>query len=117
MDLPELTEEELVREMMKLDDFECYPLPKSWYKKYNIPVAVPETVPESRQNNYAYKQRKYDLAPIIVNEPKRDKDGNVILVEVRPPEVVDIVVEQKPFDPATTRLVGLEADTIPKLEG
>lgn len=111
----ELSEAELVAEMMKLPDFECYPIPKSWYKKYNIPLPVPETVQQSREGNYAFKTKKYALPPIIINEPQRDKDGKIILTELRPPEVIDIEVKQKPFDPDDTMLEGLDRSSIPVL--
>ena len=115
-DLPELSEAELVAELRKLDDFECYPIPRSWYKKYDIPLPVPETVKESREGNYAFKPKTYHLPPIIINEPQRDKDGKIILAELRPPEVIDIEVKQKPFDPNDTALVGLMVESIPVLQ-
>lgn len=106
---------ELIEELKKLPDFECYPLPKEWYKKYDLSVPVPETVRESKDNNYAFKQRKYDLPPLIINEPQRDLSGNIILAPLHPPDEIEkcIEVRQKPFDPNNTDLVGFDTSTFP----
>ena len=108
--------ETLIEELKQLPDFECYPLPKEWYKKYNLKFPVPETVKESKENNYAFKIRKYDLPPIIKNEPIRDMSGNIILAPLHPPDELEkcIEVKQKPFNPNDTNLVGFDINSFPK---
>ena len=39
MDYSKMTDDELLAELKKIDDFDKYPLPISWYKKYNIPFS------------------------------------------------------------------------------
>jgi hypothetical protein len=57
-DYSKMSEEQLLAELKKLDDFDKYPLPVSWYKKYNIPapktVAVPQYVKEATWLKCAY---------------------------------------------------------------
>ena len=107
---------ELIEELKQLPDFECYPLPKEWYKKYNLKFPAPDTVRESFENNYAFKTRKYDLPPIIKNEPIRDLSGNIILAQLHPPDEIEkcIEVKQKPFNPNDTNLVGFDINSFPK---
>ena len=100
---------ELLQQLKNCPDFECLPLPHAWYKKFNIPMNYPETVAESKSHNYNSKCKFYNLPPIIVDEPQKDKDGKVILASVAPPEDFPIEVVQKPFDPNNTNLVGLMA--------
>ena len=106
--------ETLIEELKQLPDFECYPLPKEWYKKYNLKFPVPETVKESKENNYAFKQKQYNLPPIIINEPIRDLSNNIILAPLHPPDELEKCIEviQKPFDSNNTQLVGLSTDFV-----
>ena len=46
MDYSKLSEEELLAEIKKIDDWEKLPLPISWYKKYNLPAPKPVAVPQ-----------------------------------------------------------------------
>jgi hypothetical protein len=57
-DYANMSEEQLLQELRKLDDFEKYPLPISWYKKFNLPapktVSVPQYVKEASWIKCAY---------------------------------------------------------------
>jgi len=108
--------ETLIEELKQLPDFECYPLPKEWYKKYNLKFPAPDTVKESFENNYAFKRKEYTLPPIIINEPIRDLSGNIILAPLHPPDELEKCIEviQKPFDPNNTNMIGLDISSIPK---
>jgi len=46
MDYSKLSEEELLAEIMKLDDWKKLPLPISWYKKFNLPAPSAVNVPQ-----------------------------------------------------------------------
>lgn len=46
MDYSKLSEEELLAEIKKIEDWERLPLPISWYKKYNIPAPKPVSTPQ-----------------------------------------------------------------------
>lgn len=100
---------EVLQQLKNCPDFECLPLPETWHKKFNLPYIYPETVAESKSHNYVNKVKFYNLPPIIIDEPQKDKDGNIILAPVAPPEDLQIEVVQKPFDPNNTNLVGLVA--------
>ena len=57
-DYKNMSEEQLLAELRKLDDFEKYPLPISWYKKFNLPapktVSMPQYIKESTWLKCAY---------------------------------------------------------------
>ena len=38
---------ELLQQLKECPDFECIPLPQTWYKKYNLKTVYPESVAES----------------------------------------------------------------------
>ena len=100
---------EHLQQLKECPDFECIPLPQTWYKKYNLKTVYPESVAESKSHNYVNKCKYYNYPPIIIDEPQRDKDGKIILAPVAPPEDIPVEVTQKPFDPNNTNLVGLMA--------
>jgi hypothetical protein len=89
----------LLEELKKLPDFECLPLPGSWFKKYNIPPRTACGPREYIHSNYAMECSiaPKDLPPIIVKEPQKDKDGKVILVEVVKVEEPLLEVRERPF--------------------
>lgn len=91
----DIDEDKLFAELSKLPDFDSYPLPAHWYKKYNIkPVTVP-TVKEFIENNYAVMRavEMKDLPPIFINEPQQ----NGKLVAVAPPEDIKVEVVSRPY--------------------
>lgn len=104
------TDEELYNLVKDMPDLHLFPLPKHWYKKYNIPFALPETVKESKENNYAFQKKEYNLPPILIDEPQRDLSGNIILAQLQPEDILkdSIEVVTKPFDSKNTALVGLQ---------
>lgn len=62
-----IDEDKLYAEMSKLPDFDRFPLPKHWYKKYNIAPSNPiATTQEITEENYAMKMAyaPKDLPPI-----------------------------------------------------
>lgn len=79
-------ERKLIESLKKLPDFECFPLPLSWYKKHNLEFPAPMDAREFMKSNYAMKMalEKKDLPPIVIKEPQKDKDGKVKLIEPFP---------------------------------
>lgn len=91
----DIDEDKLFEEMSKLPDFDCYPLPAHWYKKYNIkPVSQPSTR-EFIESNYAVKRaiEMKDLPPIFIDEPQQ----NGKLVKIAPPEDIKVEVVSRPY--------------------
>lgn len=93
-------EERLLVEVLKQQpDFECLPIPASWFKKYNIPPRTTCGPREYIHSNYAIEcsLAPKDLPPINIKEPQKDKDGNIILVEMVKVEEEVLEVRQRPF--------------------
>jgi len=92
-------ERELLEALMKLPDFECMPIPASWFKKYNIPPRTACGPREYINSNYAIQCSiaPKDLPPIVIKQPQKDKDGNVILVEMVKVEEEILEVRERPF--------------------
>jgi len=95
----EQEERELVEALMQQPDFECLPIPGSWFKKYNIPPRTACGPREYIHSNYAMNcsVAPKDLPPIDIKEPQKDKDGNIILVEMVKVEEEVFEVRQRPF--------------------
>lgn len=89
-------ERQLYEALKQLPDFECFPIPQSWFKKFNIPPRNPVPVREYIHSNYAMNMAvaPKDLPPIIIDEPQQGGK----LVEVAPPEEVRVELVSKPFD-------------------
>ena len=92
----EINEDELYAELSKLPDFDCMPIPISWYKKYNIPPRTIETTREFLESRYTINQQygHKDLPPIIMDEPQRDGE----LVVVPHEEEIKVEVISRAFD-------------------
>jgi hypothetical protein len=93
-------EERALLEQLKLQpDFDCLPIPASWFKKYNLPPRTACGPREYISSNYAIQcsLEAKDLPPIVRNEPLKDKDGNVILVEIVKVEEEVLEVRERPF--------------------
>ena len=92
-----------------LPDVECLPLPVRFFKKFGIEPRAIETTKEYLATQYTFKKQfeEKDLPPLIVDEPLRDKDGKIRLVEMAPLEDVKVEVIQRPFehDPNKTLVV------------
>lgn len=97
--MDEQEERALLAELQKLPDFECLPIPASWFKKYNIPPRTACGPREYISSNYAMECSiaPKDLPPIVIKEPIKDKDGNVKLVEVVKVEEPLLEVRERPF--------------------
>jgi hypothetical protein len=90
-----LDEDALYEELRLLPDFECFPLPAHWYKKYNIePVKQPDTR-EFLNSHYTIKCAiaPKDLPPIIINEPQQ----NGKLYPLAPPPDIPVYTITRPL--------------------
>lgn len=101
---PVITEEEeheLYLMLKELPDFDCMPIPVSWFKKYNIPARKAVNPREFIESGYTLQKmvERKDLPPIIIDEPQQD--GKLIQV----PEVEELKLEtitrQLDWDPST----------------
>lgn len=90
------TEQRLYDELSKLPDFDCLPIPASWFKKFNIPPRNPISTREYIESNYAMKMTyaPKDLPPLIINEPQQ----NGKLVEVPEVEEMTHTIVSRPFE-------------------
>lgn len=97
--MDEQEERLLVEALKQQPDFECLPIPASWFKKYNIPPRTTCGPREYIHSNYAIEcsLAPKDLPPINIKEPQKDKDGNIILVEMVKVEEEVLEVRQRPF--------------------
>ena len=92
-----MDEERRLYEAMKdLPDFECFPIPQSWFKRFNIQPRNPVSVKEYIHSNYAMEMslKPKDLPPIIIDKPQQD--GKLVeMVKVDEP-VVEVI--SRPFE-------------------
>ena len=81
--------------MKDMEDFECWPIPERWFKKFNIPPREAQNTRQFTNDNYQQKLKtmKYELDPIIINQPQQ----NGKLFPVFPEEKVDVNVVSRPF--------------------
>ena len=97
----ELTDEQMWSLMKDLPDADCFPIPQSWFKKFNIPPRNPVTVREYIESGYAMKRaiEKKDLPPLIIDTPQQ---GGKLAIFV-PEEKVQVDMISRPFvlDPDT----------------
>lgn len=115
----EITDEErqLYEALKQLPDFECFPIPQSWFKKFNIPPRNPMSVREYIHENYAMKMAvaPKDLPPIIIDEPQQGgKLVEVPAVEDIPVEVISRPFEWKEGEPFPAILPSLSKDLVPE---
>jgi len=93
-----LSDGELLEELRKLPDFEKYPLPASWFKKFNLKPIEAVTVKDFIDSGACLKAitggqcDSYEF-----KEPQRDKDGNLLEVKVFPLEEIPVQVINKPI--------------------
>lgn len=99
----------LYNSLKDLPDFQCLPLPVHWFKKFGIVPLEVENTRAYLKDQYTFKKQfeQKDLPPLIIDSPQRDKDGNIKLVDVAPPEDVKVEVVQRPYehDPTKTLVV------------
>lgn len=90
------SERRLFEELSKLPDFDCLPIPASWFKKFNLPPRNPVGVREYIHSNYAMDMavKPKDLPPLIIDEPQQGGK----LVELIPVEEPVTEVVSRPFE-------------------
>lgn len=102
----------LLDELRKLPDFQNYVLPASWYKKFELTPPGPVGPKEFIESNYTMKcaVAPKDLPPIVISKPQQ----NGKLVEMAPPEKIDIEVRTRPYTLTQTPniLPSLQDETI-----
>lgn len=92
----DIDEDALFNELRKLPDFDCFPLPARWYKKYNIPPLEQPNTREFLNSHYTIKcaTAPKDLPPLIINEPQQGGK----LVPVAPPPDIEVKTIQRPLE-------------------
>jgi hypothetical protein len=68
---PTMSDEELYNLLKSHPQFECLPLPKSWYEKFNLKLKQPMNYRECIEGNYAIKAMfsPDDLPPETIPTP------------------------------------------------
>jgi hypothetical protein len=91
----EKEEVELLYALKQLPDFECFPLPASWYEKYKIPPRGVVNPREFMESNYTMRMAvaEKDLPPLFIDEPQRGGE----LKEFPPIKEIPIEVRTRPF--------------------
>ena len=86
----------LYNAMKDLPDFECWPIPQHWFKKFNIPPRNPISVREYIESGYAMKMAvaPKDLPPIIIDKPQQN--GKLVQMVEEPPVPVELI--SRPFE-------------------
>ena len=89
-------ERELYEALRHLPDFDCMPIPNSWFKKFGIPPRNPLGPREYIQSNYAMTMAYLpkDLPPLVIDEPQ---DGGR-LVTVPKVEDAPVTIVSRPFE-------------------
>ena len=89
-------ERDLYESLKDLPDFECFPIPSSWFKKFNIEPRGIIGPKEYIESNYAIKMalQPKQLPPLIIDKPQQ----NGKLVEMQESEVVPVEVVSRPFE-------------------
>ena len=96
MSITEKEEVELLYALKQLPDFECFPIPESWYKKYKIAPRGVVNPREFMNSNYAMeKSLEYkDLPPLIIDEPQQGGKLVQFIDEAPPP----VELRSRPFE-------------------
>jgi hypothetical protein len=89
-------EKQMLEELKKLPDFNCFVLPARWYKTFGLTPPGPIGPREFIESNYTMQcaVAPKDLPAIYIREPQQ----NGKLVEMAPPEKIDIEVRNRPFE-------------------
>ena len=90
-----MTPEEIIAELRKLPDFECFPLPLAWHEKYNIPLPSIVSPTEYFASDYTRKcaLAPKDLPPVFINEPIK----NGFVYPIAPPEEYPCSITCMPY--------------------
>ena len=96
MSITEKEEVELLYALKQLPDFECWPIPASWYEKYKLAPCGVINPREFMASNYAMEiaMKPKDLPPLIIDEPQQD--GKLVQFIDEPPPHVEL--RSRPFD-------------------
>jgi len=88
-------EEQLYNELKTLPDFDCLPIPVTWFKRFNIPARKVINPKEFIESQYTLQKalENKDLPPLIIDEPQQ---GGKLAV-VPPTEEVKVEVINRPF--------------------
>jgi hypothetical protein len=91
----EFDDETMFNLMKDMPDFDSFPIPQSWYKKFNIPPRNPIGVKEYIESGYAMKRaiEKKDLPPLIIDTPQQ---GGKLAIFI-PEEKVQVDMISRPF--------------------
>ena len=96
MSITEKEEVELLYALKQLPDFDCFPIPESWYKKYKIAPRGVVNPREFMASNYAMEKslEHKDLQPLIIDEPQQG--GKLVQFIDEPPPPVEL--RSRPFE-------------------
>ena len=89
-------EQSLYDELKQLPDFDCLPIPQTWFKKFGIPPRNPISTREFLESQYTMKcaWSPKDLPPLIINTPQQN--GKLVVVPEH--EEVTHTIISKPFE-------------------
>jgi hypothetical protein len=96
MSLTEKEEVELLYALKQLPDFDCLPIPDTWFKKYNLAPRGVIAPREFMESNYTMSMAvaPKDLPPIIIDEPQQN--GKLVQFVDEPPPEVEL--RSRPFE-------------------
>jgi len=96
MSITEKEEVELLYALKQLPDFDCFPIPESWFKKYNLAPRGAIAPREFMESNYTMSMAvaPKDLPPLIFDEPQQG--GKLVRFIDEPPPAVE--VRSRPFE-------------------
>ena len=89
-------ERDLYEALKNLPDFDCFPIPSSWFKKFNIEPRGVVGPKEYIESNYAMMKslEPKQLPPLIIDEPQQGGK----LVKMIEPEVIPTELVSRPFE-------------------
>ena len=96
MSLTEKEEVELLYALKQLPDFDCLPIPSTWFKKYNLAPRGVIAPREFMESNYTMSMAiaPKELPPLIIDEPQQG--GKTVKFVEEPP--VPVEVRSRPFE-------------------
>ena len=103
MDWDNLTDEQVWNMIKQLPDADCFPIPSSFYKKFNIPPRNPISMKDFLASGYTIQcaTAPKDLPTLVIDKPIK----NGLLVEVVPFEDIPVEIVSKPFSQETMPVV------------
>lgn len=89
-------EKDLYEALRILPDWDCFPVPQSWFKKFDIPPRNPVSVREYLASNYAMKMAvaPKDLPPLNIRVPQQN--GKLVEFQVVEEPIAEVV--SRPFE-------------------